>query len=189
MDRIHQVDLLFLYRNVWAQNFIHPHCKPHVSFYPSDHQVCVSPPHMWSDRFSSWFGSVWHEHQPCCCCCCSACGGWREIYRHVLSIGATLTAKHSKQTTELWARGGEGRKERKAGGGLLLASQEWFSPSIGVLKALWIINALSQRSNPPAIHHAPHVASSPPPPIYLVSISTPLSSSVYSLPLLHVPVP
>lgn len=71
---------------------------------------------------------------------------------------------------------------------LLLASPEWSSPSKGVLKALWIINALSPRSNSSAIHHDPHSAHvallcSPPHP-YLVSISPPLSSSVFVVGLL-----
>lgn len=46
-------------------------------------------------------------------------------------------------------RGSERREDERVG--CFQGSQERFSPSIGVLKAPWIINGLSLRSNPPIL--------------------------------------
>lgn len=57
----------------------------------------------------------------------------------------------TKQKPPCLKEGGGGKKREEGGWAwwLLSDSQEWFSPSIGVLKAPWIINGLSLRCQPP----------------------------------------
>lgn len=72
-------------------------------------------------------------------------------------IAPDATERTVNKSLHVWKRqrGEErGRKKREEGGWawwLLSDSQEWFSPSIGVLKAPWIINGLSLRCQPPLV--------------------------------------
>lgn len=93
------------------------------------------------------------------CCYRAVCRGHkREIYCHIRSKITTCATK-TQQTKDTifkssWGneggkRGSERREDERVG--YFQGSQERFSPSIGVLKAPWIINGLSLRSNPPIL--------------------------------------
>ncbi len=78
------------------------------------------------------------------------------------------------------SEGLEKKKGEERAWWLLSGSQERFSPSIGVLKAPWIINGLSLRSLPPlpssfsSCHCAPFPPITPQPASLIASISPPL---------------